>query len=206
MINCLLFVCLPKQIYIRCNIIFNILVEIVSAPPPPKISKAHLPTPPPPDISREKSPSPKSGGSQLSLSVEETNKLRAKLGLAPLDVHDAPKSDLNVFKDDLGEFHHKPAPNKKDEARAKKIKEKLSIWREKRQIETKLAKVKKLGESDSEDDARTWIEKNRKMQVEKKKAEERVKIFVLCTKKEKIISLKLMETIIVLGKDVGSIR
>ncbi|XP_051166098.1 U4/U6.U5 tri-snRNP-associated protein 1 [Leptopilina boulardi] len=151
-------------------------IEIVSAPPPPKISKAHLPTPPPPDISREKSPSPKSGGSQLSLSVEETNKLRAKLGLAPLDVHDAPKSDLNVFKDDLGEFHHKPAPNKKDEARAKKIKEKLSIWREKRQIETKLAKVKKLGESDSEDDARTWIEKNRKMQVEKKKAEERAKM------------------------------
>ncbi|XP_043482141.1 U4/U6.U5 tri-snRNP-associated protein 1 isoform X1 [Leptopilina heterotoma] len=151
-------------------------IEIVSAPPPPKISKAHLSTPPPPDISKEKSLSPKSGGSQLSLSIEETNKLRAKLGLAPLDVQEQSKSDLNVFKDDLGEFHHKPAPNKKDEARAKKIKEKLNTWREKRKIETKLSKVKGLGESDSEDDARTWIEKNRKLQMEKKKADERAKM------------------------------
>lgn len=157
----------------------------MSAPPPPKISKVHLSTPPPPDISRERSPSPKSGGSQLSLSIEQTNKLRAKLGLAPLDVQEPPKADHNVFKDDLGEFHHKPAPNKKDEARAKKIREKLATWREKRQIETKLSKVKRLGESDSEDDARTWIEKNRKLQVEKKKAEERVNFF------EEFIILKL---------------
>lgn len=168
-------ICIPTFTLIN---IFIFLVEIVSAPPPPKISKAHLSTPPPPDISKEKSLSPKSGGSQLSLSVEETNKLRAKLGLAPLDVQEQPKSDSNVFKDDLGEFHHKPAPNKKDEARAKKIKEKLNTWREKRKIETKLSKVKGLGESDSEDDARTWIDKNRKLQMEKKKAEERVRFCI----------------------------
>lgn len=151
-------------------------IEIVSAPPPPKISRTgHLSTPPPPDISHEKSP-PKSGSAQLSLSIEETNKLRAKLGLAPLDVPSSPKGDSNVFKDDLGEFHHKPAPNKKAEATTKKLKEKLTTLREKRQIDNKLSKVKGLGESDSDDDARAWIEKNRKKDLEKKKAEETAKM------------------------------
>ncbi|XP_033211788.1 U4/U6.U5 tri-snRNP-associated protein 1 [Belonocnema kinseyi] len=152
-------------------------IEIVSAPPPPKISKSgHLPTPPPPEISTERSSSPKSGGSQLSLSIEETNRLRAKLGLAPLDLPTAPKEDSNVFKDDLGEFHHKPAPNKRKEAQEQKLREKISTLKDKRKIETSILRSKTLGESDSDDDARAWIQKNRRLQMEKKKAEERAKM------------------------------
>ncbi|RLU22233.1 hypothetical protein DMN91_004511 [Ooceraea biroi] len=95
-------------------------VEIVNAPPPPKISKSsHPSTPPPPEISKQRSPSPvKGGASQVSLSIEETNKLRAKLGLKPLEVdNNTPKEDPNKIKDDLGEFYHKPALNNNEKAK-----------------------------------------------------------------------------------------
>lgn len=157
-------------------VLFLFIVEIVNAPPPPKISKSSHPlTPPPPEISKQRSPSPAKGGaSQTSLSIEETNKLRAKLGLKPLDVDNTPKDDPNKIKDDLGEFYHKPAPNNNDEIRAQKIREKIGIQKQKRQIEANLAKVKNLAECDSDDDTQAWISKTRQLEQEKKKAEERV--------------------------------
>ncbi|XP_012286069.1 U4/U6.U5 tri-snRNP-associated protein 1 [Orussus abietinus] len=151
-------------------------VEIVSAPPPPKISKSHVSTPPPPDISRHRTPTPPKGGaSETSLSIEETNRLRAKLGLKPLEV-ETTKDDSNKIKDDLGEFYHKPAPNVNDKLKVQKIKEKISIQKQKRQIESNLAKIKALGESDSDDDVKIWVDKNRRLTEEKKKAEERAKM------------------------------
>lgn len=152
-------------------------VEIVSAPPPPKISRTShaLTPPPPPEISRQRSPSPaKGGGAQTSLSIEETNRLRAKLGLKPLETTTVSAEDPNKIKDDLGEFYHKPAPNNNDKVKTQKIKERLTTQKERRQIESNLSKVKTLGESDSDDDAKAWVQKNRKLQMEKKKAEERV--------------------------------
>lgn len=153
-------------------------VEIVTAPPPPKISKSsHPSTPPPPEISKQRSPSPAKGGAaQTSLSIEETNKLRAKLGLKPLDVDNVPKDDPNKIKDDLGEFYHKPAPNVNEKLRTQKLKEKISIQKQKRQMEANLAKVKPLGECDSDDDTKAWIDKTRRLEEEKKKAEERAKM------------------------------
>lgn len=158
------------------NKIFFFSVEIVNAPPPPKISKlSHPSTPPPPEISKQRSPSPAKGGaSQASLSIEETNKLRAKLGLKPLEVDNAPKDDTSKIKDDLGEFYHKPAQNNNEKVRAQKLREKIGTQKEKRQIEANLAKVKSLGECDSDDDTRAWINKSRQLQEEKKKAEKRV--------------------------------
>lgn len=154
-------------------------VEIINAPPPPKISKSsHLPTPPPPEISKQRSPSPinKGGGAQNSLSIEETNKLRAKLGLKPLEVDSAPKDDPNKIKDDLGEFYHKPAPDVNEKLRSQKLKEKIGTQKQKRLIEANLAKVKSLGECDSDDDTKNWIDKTRQLEAEKKKAEERAKM------------------------------
>ena len=99
------------------------------------------------------------------------------MGLAPLDVPDNSKEKSDLIKDDLGEFHHKPAPNIRKESKSQKIREKLGTLKEKRQIENKLLKVKTLGESDSEgDDATTWTEKSRQKHLEKKKADERVNI------------------------------
>ncbi|KAK0177484.1 hypothetical protein PV328_001534 [Microctonus aethiopoides] len=154
-------------------------VEIVTTPPPPpKISKNHDPTPPPPEISKQRSPSPPKGGSsQASLSIEETNRLRAKLGLKPLEVDSGPsKDEPNKIKDDLGEFYHKPAQNTSEIARSEKIKDKLTLHKQKRQIEANLLKTKLLTEDDSDDDANAWVEKNRRLQDEKKKAEARAKL------------------------------
>ncbi|TGZ53864.1 U4/U6.U5 tri-snRNP-associated protein 1 [Temnothorax longispinosus] len=150
-------------------------VEIVNAPPPPKISKSsHPSTPPPPEISKQRSPSPTKGGaSQASLSIEETNKLRAKLGLKPLEVDNISKDDPSKIKDDLGEFYHKPAPNNSDKMKVQKLREKIGTQKEKRQIEANLSKLKSLGECDSDDDTHAWINKSRQLEEEKKKAEMR---------------------------------
>lgn len=135
--------------------------------------------PPPPEISKDRSSSPgegSGGATQTSLSIEESNKLRAKLGLKPLEVSTSTssKEDSQMIKDDLGEFYHKPAPNAQAKAKTEKLKEKLQTHKQKRQIETNLSKIKPLGGSDSEDDARVWIDKSRRLQEEKRKAEQRV--------------------------------
>lgn len=115
------------------------------------------------------------------MSIEETNRLRAKLGLKPLEVEaTTSKDDVHKIKDDLGEFYHKPAANTSDIAKSQKIKERLSVQKQKRQIESDLLKVRLLGkgkekDDDSDDDARAWVEKNRRLQDEKRKAEERVR-------------------------------
>lgn len=86
------------------------------------------------------------------------------------------KDEPNKIKDDLGEFYHKPAQNTSDIARSEKIKDKLTLHKQKRQIEANLLKTKLLTEDDSDDDANAWVEKNRRLQDEKKKAEARAKL------------------------------
>ncbi|KAJ8920239.1 hypothetical protein NQ315_011900 [Exocentrus adspersus] len=118
-----------------------------------------------------------------SLSIQETNKLRAKLGLKPLDVGNSSTSsasgrsqDDGKKKDDLGEFYHKPAENLQAKAQQEKVKAKLAEIREKRQLHNKYGKVKTLGEEDSNDDVEAWINKNRKIDEAKREAEKRAKM------------------------------
>lgn len=162
------------------------VVEIIDVPPapaPPVISKQ-------PSRSRSSSPMP-DGGAGDCLSISETNKLRAKLGLKPLEVgpketpassskSDAPKDPnaegLSRIKDDWGEFYHKPATNISDKTEAEKLRDRLKEKKEKRAIEGKLRKLKTLGESDSEDDINSWVDKNRKAEISKKEAAKRAKM------------------------------
>uniref|UniRef100_A0A914R6W3 Uncharacterized protein n=1 Tax=Parascaris equorum TaxID=6256 RepID=A0A914R6W3_PAREQ len=73
--------------------------------------------------------------SEESMSIEETNKLRASLGLAPLEVDDAPKvkeSDSGepgekVIVEDGMEFVHKAPQHIGDKKRAEEVKEKLQV-------------------------------------------------------------------------------
>lgn len=128
------------------------------------------------------------------MSIEETNKLRAKLGLKPLEVgpsvtasansrnddneeKDEATADLKKVKDDWGEFYHKPAGQFNEKSEVEKLREKIQAKRDKRKIEQKLARFKTLGESDSDDDPEKWVEKNRKIAEEKKKAAHRAKMF-----------------------------
>lgn len=138
------------------------VVEVIS-------DDANGETPPPPKLNQSPEHSKQSSD---SLSIDETNKLRAKLGLKPLQRSNT--GNDGKIKDDLGEFYHKPAASLSAKAKSEKLKQKLSEHREKRHVEHKLSKVKLLGESDSEDDAESWVERNRRVQNERKEAEKRV--------------------------------
>ena len=59
---------------------------------------------------------------------------------------------------------------------AKKLREKLTVNKEKRKVNSRLMSIKGLGESDSEDDdASKWIERQKKKAKEKEEAEKRAK-------------------------------
>lgn len=64
-------------------------------------------------------------------------------------------------------------------SKSEKLKEKLQLRREKRTLEEKLRKVKKLNEAcdSDDDDVSKWVEKNRRIISEKEQAERRVSIF-----------------------------
>ncbi|KAM7351710.1 U4/U6.U5 tri-snRNP-associated protein 1 [Cochliomyia hominivorax] len=140
---------------------------------------------------KEFSPIPENGAGDC-LSIEETNKLRAKLGLKPLEIDSGPskpttsaaaveakkpgEKELASYKDEWGEFLHKPAEDLKEKAKAEKIREKLKQRKERRFLEERLARIKTLGESDDEvDDISKWVERNKRVVDERKAAEERAK-------------------------------
>ncbi|XP_055917585.1 U4/U6.U5 tri-snRNP-associated protein 1 isoform X2 [Eupeodes corollae] len=141
---------------------------------------------------RSASPIPENGAGDC-LSIEETNKIRLKLGLKPLEVDSGPikpssssaeKSavdektgdTLASYKDEWGEFLHKPADNLKDKAQAEKLREKFKQKKEKRMLEEKLKRIRTLGESDEEvDDVEKWVDRNKKKEHMRKEAEMRAK-------------------------------
>ncbi|XP_049286790.1 U4/U6.U5 tri-snRNP-associated protein 1 [Anopheles funestus] len=149
-------------------------------PPPPKASSSSV-------SKRSASPIPENGAGD-ALSIEETNKLRAKLGLRPLEVGTGTKSadsstakggeqeSTEKLKDDWGEFYHKPAKNLSEKTQEEKIRDKLKERREKRAIEEKLKRLKTLGEEDDVDDLKSWVAKTRDKDRLKKEAEERARL------------------------------
>nr|CAD2174545.1 unnamed protein product [Meloidogyne enterolobii] len=86
-----------------------------------------------------------------SMSIEETNKLRAKLGLAPLDLDDKTSTEPvekedgsgeKVFTEDGVEIVHKPSRNWSEEKRQKELKEKLENKKRQRDLHSKVLKSK----------------------------------------------------------------
>ncbi|XP_052739540.1 U4/U6.U5 tri-snRNP-associated protein 1 isoform X2 [Bicyclus anynana] len=114
---------------------------------------------------------PAGGAAHESLSVAETNKLRAKLGLKPLEVAEK-QADDGKIKDDLGEFYHKPAANIAQQRKADKLRERLDERREKRLMESKLQTALLADESDGED-ASAWVRKSRDQEKQKREAAKR---------------------------------
>lgn len=121
-----------------------------------------------------------SSSGDSSLTIEETNRLRARLGLKPLEVKTETGDSSKNQEGENGkkeEFVHKPAENLADKLCVEKLREKIAAQKEKRKIQEKLRKVKGLAGSDSDDDsAFAWIEKSRKLQIEKDKAQKRAKL------------------------------
>uniref|UniRef100_A0A1I8AZM1 U4/U6.U5 tri-snRNP-associated protein 1 n=1 Tax=Meloidogyne hapla TaxID=6305 RepID=A0A1I8AZM1_MELHA len=133
---------------------------------------------------RSRSRSPKN---EESMSIEETNKLRAKLGLAPLDLDDKSNTEPmekddgsgeKVFTEDGVEIVHKPSRNWSDEKRQKELKEKLDHKKRQRDLHSKVLKSKSgLAEEENEEIENTtkWIERSRRIEEEMRKAKEKEK-------------------------------
>ncbi|XP_026159715.1 U4/U6.U5 tri-snRNP-associated protein 1 [Mastacembelus armatus] len=114
---------------------------------------------------------PQSASGDASLSIEETNKLRAKLGLKPLELNEG-KKELGTKEDPVAAEVINPVLIQQQ----KEIREKLAAMKEKRKLNQKLGKVKTLAEDDWLDDTAAWVERSRKMAKEKEMAEKRAKL------------------------------
>ena len=135
-----------------------------------------------------RSPSPLEdvkGGSSESLSIEETNKLRASLGLAPLKVNVAKKEEKASTAENDGkegtlipnsDVRHKPAENITAKSETAKLRERLEHRRMKRKQEAKLLSVTTLGAAEDVDDTAKWLAKQKRKAKEKKEAERRAKM------------------------------
>uniref|UniRef100_A0A674ABD3 Spliceosome associated factor 1, recruiter of U4/U6.U5 tri-snRNP n=1 Tax=Salmo trutta TaxID=8032 RepID=A0A674ABD3_SALTR len=114
---------------------------------------------------------PQSASGDASLSIEETNKLRAKLGLKPLEMTDTTK-ELGTKEQPMVAETINPVYIKQQN----EMREKLAAMKEKRLLNKKLGKVKTLAEGDWLDDTVAWVERSRKMAKEKELAEKRAKL------------------------------
>lgn len=113
-------------------------------------------------------------GDGSSLSIEETNRLRAKLGLKPLEQKGAVEEDGKPKKT---EGVHAPPVNMAQQKKTERLKEKMANKKTTRHINSKLGKIKGLGESDSDDEgAKAWVLKSRKLQKDRILAEKRAKM------------------------------
>ncbi|XP_030637814.1 U4/U6.U5 tri-snRNP-associated protein 1 [Chanos chanos] len=127
---------------------------------------------PDPTLEENNDAGPKSAGGDASLSIEETNKLRAKLGLKPLDLNETKKEAGTKEEPLLAETVNPIHIRQQQEMR-----EKLAAVKEKRLLNQKLGKVKLLAEEDPWlDDTAAWVERSRKMAKEKEMAEKRAKL------------------------------
>ncbi|KAI6237125.1 hypothetical protein M3Y95_00232100 [Aphelenchoides besseyi] len=110
------------------------------------------------------------GKNEESISIEETNRIRAELGLAPLDLDEPSTTEESVtetqpgetlFKEDGVEIVHKPSKNWSDTKSEEKIREKLEIQKQKHKIFSKLITTGKglADDSDEEEGVDDWWEK-----------------------------------------------
>ncbi|XP_068607188.1 U4/U6.U5 tri-snRNP-associated protein 1 [Brachionichthys hirsutus] len=119
----------------------------------------------------KKDAAPQSASGDASLSIEETNKLRAKLGLKPLELNEN-KKELGTKEEPIVAETINPVLIKQQ----KEMREKLAALKEKRILNQKLGKVKTLAGDDWLDDTCAWVEKSRKLAKEKELAEKRAKL------------------------------
>lgn len=108
----------------------------------------------------------------VSLSIEETNKLRAKLGLKPLEDESSKGADGDDSYDKRPEVFVK-TDNISDKLEAEKVRERIAVVKEKRKFADKLRATKALADSDSEDDVVSWVQKSR--DLERQKADQKAK-------------------------------
>ena len=129
-----------------------------------------------------------------SISVDETNKLRAKLGLKPLKIsgnkggakneEGAQKAEAENQNKEFShleiipgtDVRHNPAESLTQKLSADKLREKLKRKRLRRQQESKLLAVKGIADS-SDEDVSSWVKSQKYVQEEKERAKKRAQMF-----------------------------
>jgi hypothetical protein len=104
----------------------------------------------------------------ISMSIEETNRVRASLGLRPLDVGEKPEAPKEgTSKNPVSYMDMKKA--EEEEAKAKELREKIADMKRSRQAQAKVMASKGLGdasdEEDEVDDAAKWVMRSRRKQL-----------------------------------------
>ncbi|VDK33027.1 unnamed protein product [Taenia asiatica] len=114
-----------------------------------------------------------------SSSGEPYSKLRAKLGLAPLDLGGDSKADSDEAKprNSDTDFVHAPAKDLTKAKQAEKLQEKIATAKEKRELLSKLREVKSLS-SGEETTVSSWVEKMRLKEKAKLEAEKREQMLI----------------------------
>nr|CAB3265870.1 U4/U6.U5 tri-snRNP-associated protein 1-like [Phallusia mammillata] len=103
-----------------------------------------------------------------SLSIDETNRIRAKLGLKPLEVKSSGANGEGAGKSEE-DFVHAPAADLWKQKKEKEMRDKIQASRDKRKMNQKLSKIKTLGEEDEEESAASWVMKSRHQEAKIKK-------------------------------------
>jgi len=111
------------------------------------------------------------GASEISLSVEDTNKLRAQLGLPPLDVD-------NTDNEKTRKENEEKLKQAQEDAKSREIMEKVDRLKRKRLLNAKLP-GKSIAEEQEEDregaggdeNAGAWVQKSRQLEQEKRARE-----------------------------------
>ncbi|VDP94893.1 unnamed protein product [Echinostoma caproni] len=120
-------------------------------------------------------PIPQSG-SDISLSVKETNALRAKLGLAPLETEETQPSEDRIVDNQSENYVHAPAKDLKKARETDAIKDRLSIHKEKRALYDKYANSRLYEPEEKDISVVSWLDKLREKERIKKQAQERAKV------------------------------
>jgi len=119
-------------------------------------------------------------GGEISMSVEETNKVRAALGLKPLGDRSKEKA---AERDAEARRHQEAREAEAKEREVEELRAKIAASREARRQEQQLRSVKTLGEAsrDDSDDLAAWVGKSRALE-DRRKAADRAKAEALMRK------------------------
>ena len=116
-----------------------------------------------------------SGDGEVAMSVADTNRMRAALGLKPLKVDEGPpareakRQRVGADEEDAGGAGA-AAAEQRQQRDAAELRERLAAAREERLARERLAAAPKLGEADAEgDDLAAWVDRSRRLEQGKRK-------------------------------------
>ncbi|CAL8095262.1 unnamed protein product [Calicophoron daubneyi] len=113
--------------------------------------------------------------SENSLSIEDTNALRLKLGLPPLEIGEHSSED-RIVDNQSENYVHVPAKDIRKVRESEAIKDRISVHKEKRSLYEKYESTHLYEPAEKDTSVLSWVEKIREKERIKKQALERAKL------------------------------